>query len=42
MYSGIDIIGTLGLFLLLRIILPISTIFFLGEWLNKRRQEKMT
>jgi hypothetical protein len=41
MYSGIEVFGTIGMFLLIRIIVPTGAILFLGDWL-KTHQEKVT
>jgi hypothetical protein len=42
MYNGIFIIGTIGTFILLRIILPISITLIFSDWLKTYQHKKVS
>jgi hypothetical protein len=41
MYSGIEIIGTFMMFILLRIILPAGTVYIFSDWVKKNQLARL-
>jgi len=42
MYTEIELLGKIVILLFLRLILPIGTLLYFGEWIKQRQPEEVT